>query len=81
MTGEDYRLMSAAGLDWRAILASLTVNPADRFGYGKRKGTVAAGRDADLVVLEADPATDVAAFAKVAATIREGRIIYRAPGR
>jgi imidazolonepropionase-like amidohydrolase len=78
-TTEEYRLMAQAGLDWRAILASLTVNPADRFGYGARKGTVAVGRDADLVVLQADPARDVTAFAKVADTIRGGRIIYPAP--
>ena len=80
-TSEEYRLMAAAGLDWRAILASLTVNPADRFGYGDRKGTVAVGRDADLVVLEADPAKDVTAFAKVADTISAGRIIYPAASR
>jgi imidazolonepropionase-like amidohydrolase len=78
-TTEEYRLMAAAGLDWRAILASLTVNPASRFGYGTRKGTLAVGRDADLVVLNADPAQDVTAFAKVADTISAGRVIY--PGQ
>jgi imidazolonepropionase-like amidohydrolase len=77
-TTEEYRLMAAAGLDWRAILASLTVNPAERFGYGDRKGALAVGRDADLVVLEADPAKDVTAFAKVAYTMSAGRIIYPA---
>jgi imidazolonepropionase-like amidohydrolase len=76
-TTEEYRLMAAAGLDWRAILASLTVNPAGRFGYGGHKGILAVGRDGDLVVLDADPAQDVTAFAKVADTISAGRIIYR----
>jgi imidazolonepropionase-like amidohydrolase len=35
--------------------------------------------DADIVVLDADPATDVRNFAKVAYTIRAGKIIYSGP--
>jgi predicted O-methyltransferase YrrM len=34
-------------------------------------------RAADLVVLDADPAQDVTAFAKVHCTIRNGAVIYR----
>ncbi len=71
--------MAGAGLDWRQILASLTTNPAERFGHAQRKGRIAVGMDADLVVLASDPATDPAAFAGVTFTIRGGRIIYRAP--
>jgi imidazolonepropionase-like amidohydrolase len=78
-TTEEFRLMAAAGLDWRDILASLTVNPAQRFGYAAHKGRLAPGMDADLVVLDADPAADVTAFAKVADTIGRGRIIFAAP--
>ena len=80
-TTEEYRLLAAAGLDWRTILASLTVNPAQRFGYGNRKGAVAVSRDGDLVVLEADPAKDVTAFAQVADTISAGRVIWPGPSR
>jgi imidazolonepropionase-like amidohydrolase len=36
--------------------------------------------DADLVVLDADPAADVANFARVRCTIRGGRLIYEAGG-
>jgi imidazolonepropionase-like amidohydrolase len=74
-TTEEYRLMSAA-LDWRAILRALTTAPAERFGYAARKGRIAIGMDADLVLLDADPAQDPAAFAKVRDTIRGGRIIW-----
>jgi imidazolonepropionase-like amidohydrolase len=77
-TAEEYRQMAKAGLDYRAILASLTTTPARRFGYSKRRGRVAAGMDADLVVLEADPAKDPTAFSRVATTIRAGKVIYRA---
>jgi imidazolonepropionase-like amidohydrolase len=78
-TTEEYRQMAMAGMDWRAILASLTTTPARRFGVAAHKGRLAAGADADLVLLGADPAADPAAFAKVAATIRGGAVIWRAP--
>jgi len=39
-------------MDFPAILASLTTNPARRFGFGDRSGRVAAGMDGDLVVLD-----------------------------
>ena len=74
-TTDEYRYMAGAGLDYRAILASLTTAPASRFKF-PRKGTVAVGQDGDLVVLSADPATDPTAFAKVRYTIRAGRLIY-----
>ena len=77
-TTREFELMASGGLDWRAILASLTTAPAERFGYAKRKGRVAPGMDADVVVLGSDPARDPKAFADVRYTIREGTILYRA---
>jgi imidazolonepropionase-like amidohydrolase len=74
-TTEEYRLMSAE-LDWRQILASLTTAPATRFGFAAGKGRVAMGMEADLVLLNADPAQDPTAFARVRDTIRAGRVIW-----
>jgi imidazolonepropionase-like amidohydrolase len=74
-TTEEYRLMSGA-LDWWQILASLTTAPASRFGYAANKGRVAMGMDADLVLLDGDPAKDITAFARVRDTIRGGRVIW-----
>jgi len=76
---DEYLLMKEAGMTSRDILASLTTVPAERFGASSRAGRVAAGLDADLVVLAADPAADVRAFATVRHTIRGGRVIYSAP--
>lgn len=76
-TTEEYRLMSAV-LDWRKILTSLTSAPAQRFGYAAHKGRIAADMDADLVLLNADPAKDPTAFAQVRDTIRAGRVIWGA---
>jgi imidazolonepropionase-like amidohydrolase len=76
----EFRLMARAGLDWKAILASLTTGPAEQFDAAHRSGRVAPGLDADLVVLAADPATDVMAFSNVRFTIRSGKVIYEAAG-
>jgi imidazolonepropionase-like amidohydrolase len=62
----------------RQVLASLTTNPA---GYFKaaNKGRVEKGFDADLAVLDGDPLADVKNLAKVAYTIRAGKVIYQKP--
>ena len=76
-TTEEYRRMSAV-LTWRQILASLTTAPASRFGFAAHKGRIAPGMDADLVLLDGDPAQDPTAFARVRDTIRAGRVIWGA---
>jgi len=80
-TADEFRLMAAAGLGWREILASLTTTPARRFGEAAVRGRVGAGMTADLVVLAANPRADVLepeSFARVRYTIRGGRVIYDA---
>lgn len=78
-TTREYELMADAGLGWQQILASLTTHPAQRFGHARRKGRIAAGMDADLVVLNSDPAVKPTAFSDVKVTIRAGKVIYQAP--
>ncbi len=75
-TAEEFTLMARAGLDFRHILASLTTNPAERFGYAQTSGRIAKGFDGDLVVLNNDPAKNVTAFSNVRYTIRGGKVIY-----
>jgi imidazolonepropionase-like amidohydrolase len=75
-TSEEFKWMSRAGMSFQEILASLTTNPAQRFGYSTHSGRIAKGLDADLVVLSADPAQNTAAFSKVRYTIRGGQVIY-----
>lgn len=75
--GDEYRLMSGAGLDWRDILASLTTAPAGRFRESSRRGRLAPQMDADIVVLSSDPAVDPAALADVRYTVRGGRIVFK----
>ena len=72
---EEYAAMSRAGLTPMQILASLTTAPAERFGESNKRGRIAKGMDADLVILESDPLEDATNFAKVRATYRAGRPI------
>ena len=73
----EYELMHRA-LSERQILASLTTNPAQYFKAAK-KGRVEKGFEADVVVLDGDPTVDVKNLAKVAYTIRAGKVIYQKP--
>jgi imidazolonepropionase-like amidohydrolase len=73
----EYELMRRA-LGERQVLASLTTNPASYFKVAN-KGRVEKGFDADIAILEGDPLTDVRNLAKVAYTIRAGKVIYQKP--
>ena len=75
-TTEEYVLMAKSGMTWRDILASLTTKPAGFF-KAAHTGELVEGDDGDVVVLEADPASDVRNFAKVDYTIRGGKVIYQ----
>jgi imidazolonepropionase-like amidohydrolase len=75
-TTSEYEYMGRA-MDWQGILASLTTNPSEYF-KDPSKGRVEKGMDADLVALDGDPTTDVRNLAKVAYTIRAGKVIYSA---
>jgi imidazolonepropionase-like amidohydrolase len=76
-TSEEFKWMSRAGMSYQQILASLTTNPARRFGFDKHSGRIEKGLDADLVILRADPSQDITAFSQVRYTIRSGTVIYR----
>ena len=82
MEGTPRHKVSAAqlhrALSERQILASLTTNPA-RYFKAAKKGRVEKGFDADVVVLDGDPLADVKNLAKVAWTIRAGKVIYQKP--
>jgi imidazolonepropionase-like amidohydrolase len=75
-TSEEFKWMSRAGMSFQEILASLTTNPVQRFGYSTHSGRIAKRMDADLVILRADPTQNTSAFSQVRYTIRNGEIIY-----
>jgi len=78
-TDGEFSALAKCGLNAVDILRMLTTAPAERFGVAAEKGTLAPGKSADFVVLAEDPAQDVAAFARVRATVRRGRLIFTKP--
>jgi imidazolonepropionase-like amidohydrolase len=74
---DEYVYMQQAGMSYAQILAALTTAPVARFGAASRAGRLAPGFVAYVVVLDGDPAQDIRALARVRATLRGGRIIYR----
>ncbi|GHF11342.1 amidohydrolase [Kordiimonas sediminis] len=45
----------ANGMPWEDAMAAMTTNPAEIFGIADSYGTLAAGKDADVVVWDGDP--------------------------
>jgi imidazolonepropionase-like amidohydrolase len=74
---EEYLLMARAGMSFRQILASLTTNPAQRFGVSNRTGKIAPNMEADIVVIAGDPELDIKALSNIKYTLRKGHIIYQ----
>jgi imidazolonepropionase-like amidohydrolase len=62
-----------AGADPEAALGAITSNAAQVLGVDGRVGSIAVGKDADLVVLTGDP---LATRTKVRMTISDGRVVY-----
>jgi imidazolonepropionase-like amidohydrolase len=76
-TGDEFSLLSGAGLNFRQILAMLTTAPAKKFGLANETGQIVPGMDADIVLLAGDPANDILSFDKVIYTFLQGKLIYQ----
>ncbi len=75
-TQDEFSLLTGAGLDFRQILTMLTTAPAKQFGLATRTGQIVTGMDADIVLLDGDPATDILSLDKVVYTLCQGKLIY-----
>lgn len=71
----DLLLLAEAGVPFSVQLASLTTEPALRFGFSYL-GEIEPGMVADLVLLDSDPEVDATAFGQVRMVLREGRPIF-----
>jgi imidazolonepropionase-like amidohydrolase len=69
---EELQRFVAAGLTPLEALQTATLNPARFFGIEEQAGTVEKGKQADLVLLSANPLQDIANTQKIAAVIVNG---------
>jgi imidazolonepropionase-like amidohydrolase len=74
---DELALMVRGGMSTLSALQTATINPARFLGLTETLGTVAAGKEADLVVLEANPLEDIAQLKRIRAVVVRGRLLDR----
>ncbi|RZK23214.1 MAG: amidohydrolase [Hymenobacter sp.] len=75
---EELRLLVQAGLTPAQALRAATINGARFMGVAGRTGTIAVGKDADLLLLTANPLAAIANVKKIHTVVTRGRA-YPAP--
>lgn len=75
---QEFDLLAQAGLSPLRVLQMTTIDGARFLHREATMGSVAAGRDADLVLLDANPVASVANLHRIAAVVRGGRLYDRA---
>jgi imidazolonepropionase-like amidohydrolase len=74
---DELGLLVRAGLTPTEALRTATINPARFLGVTDSLGTVATGKVADLVLLDANPLQDIANTKRIRAVIQGGRFLDR----
>jgi imidazolonepropionase-like amidohydrolase len=69
---QEMEFMVQSGMSPAAVLQAATINNARALKQGDRLGSVAAGKLADLVILDADPTADIRNTRKISKVIRGG---------
>lgn len=74
---QEFAELSAAGLSPLQILQATTLNGAEFLHREADMGTVEPGKNADLVLLDANPLADAANLSKIAGVMLKGRYLDR----
>lgn len=74
---EELQLLVDAGLTPFDVLRSATLEPARFLGIADTSGSVAVGKRADLVLLDADPSKDIGNTRRIRAVVLDGRLLQR----
>ena len=75
---QEFRELAAAGLSPLEILQMTTLNGAEFLNRQATMGTVDVGKNADLVLLDADPIADVANLDKISGVFLKGKYFPKA---
>jgi imidazolonepropionase-like amidohydrolase len=75
---DELALFVQAGMPSLAALQTATINPARYFGALDSLGTIAEGRIADLVLLDANPLDDIRNTRRIRAVVVNGHLLTRA---
>lgn len=71
---EEMTLLARGGMSPMDVLKAATIEPARYLGMLDSAGTVAAGKVADLVLLDADPLADIRNVRRISAVVANGRV-------
>ena len=71
---DELALLHAAGMGTADVLRAATIRPAEHFGWGHRKGRIAPGYDADMVMLDANPLVDIGATRRIVGVMKHDRV-------
>jgi imidazolonepropionase-like amidohydrolase len=71
----ELQLYVAGGMSPAAAIRSATADAAALVGVSDRAGTIDAGKDADLVLVEGDPLKDIRATTQIRMVVRLGRVV------
>jgi imidazolonepropionase-like amidohydrolase len=72
---EELRLLVQGGLTPREALRAATLAPAEYLGLADSLGTVAPGKLADLILLDADPLADIRNTRRISMVVADGRLL------
>jgi imidazolonepropionase-like amidohydrolase len=75
---EELALLVKAGLTPMEALQTATKNAAEFLGHPDSRGTIAVGKDADLVLLDANPLDEIRNTQKIRSVILRGKLLDRA---
>lgn len=75
---DELQALTQAGLSPLQAIQAATINAARLLGREDTQGSIDVGKRADLVLLDADPLTDIRNTRRIAAVIVRGRVLEKA---